>query len=238
MFVAVRSAFDALGVALFPPRCGGCDASLAARPAYGLCTPCFEVLEPNDGARCERCDLPASQDGRDACDCAAQAPGFSALRAPFVYGGPLADLIVAAKFRGREELCAALGRLLAEDRDVVAMLADADGIVPVPLGRKRARQRGYNQTAMIARRLGRNLEVPVQYALRRVRDTVPQSDLPLNRRRKNVAGAFAVRGSVSGRVVLVDDVVTSTETVRQAAAALRQGGASDVVVVAVARAVD
>lgn len=238
MFAGIRNALDALGVALFPPRCGGCDASLAARPAFGLCPPCFEVLEPNDGPRCARCDLPREDGGRLACTCKREAPAFDRLRAPFVYGGPLADLIVAAKFRGREELCAALGRLLAEEHSVGDLLAGADCVVPVPLGRKRARQRGYNQSAMIARRLGRAFGLPVHYALRRVRDTVPQSDLPLSDRRGNVAGAFATCAPVSGNVVLVDDVVTSTETVRQAAAALRDGGANRVVVVAVARAVD
>ena len=227
---------EALLLALFPPRCAACDAPLATRPPFLLCDTCYEVLEPNIGARCARCDLVV--EGSDECPtCQKRTPAFTRLRAPYVYGGGLADMIVAAKFRGREELSAAAGRLLAADEEARALAADAACLVPVPLGRKRRRQRGTNQSAVIARTLGRAFGLPVHHALRRVRETPPQSDLPLEARGANVHNAFAARRAVSGKVVLIDDVVTSGETVRDAARALVDGGASEVVVLAVARAV-
>lgn len=227
-------ALDAALVALFPPRCVACDAALPVRPPFGLCALCFEVLEPNLGARCERCDLPGA---RGTCaDCKGRPPTFEALRAPFLYGGPLADLIVAAKFRGREDMAAAAGRLLSQQNDSRALAIDAACCVPVPLGAKRRRQRGFNQSAIMARTLGKAWGLPVQYALRRRQETVPQSDLSLSGRRDNVRDVFEVEQRLRGCVLLVDDVVTSGETVHQAAAALLAAGADAVRVIAVARA--
>jgi hypothetical protein len=96
------------------------------------------------------------------------------------------------------------------------LLARAGALIPIPLGAKRRRQRGYNQAAIIARALGRSSGVPVRHALRRVRNTSPQSDLPVEARLDNVRGAFRARRPISGVVAIVDDVVTSTETAREA----------------------
>ena len=229
------SALEALALVLFPPRCAGCDRRLAERPHHGLCRACFEILEPNLGGRCVRCDVPARE---PLCmDCAASAPAFEETRAAFIYGGPLVELILGSKFRGREDLAAAQGRLLAEDAAARALASEADALVPVPLGGKRRRERGYNQAAIMARVLSRAWQLPVHHALKRVRNTAPQSDLPLADRRANVAQAFRATGAVSGHLLLIDDVMTSTETARAAAAALKSGGATRVTVLTLARAI-
>jgi len=233
---AMTALADAMGVALFPPRCGGCAGWLNARPRFGLCDVCFEVLEPNAGARCARCDVPLDG-GQPTCTrCATDPPAFDALRAPYLYGGPLAQVVASAKFAGREDLCRALAELLAADPAARALAAEGT-LVPVPLGRARARRRGYNPAAVIARVASVAWGRPVRHALRRTRETGVQSSLDAAARRANVAGAFAVRRPVEGVVVLVDDVVTSTETVRQCAAALGAAGATSVRVLAAARAV-
>jgi ComF family protein len=204
---------------------------MAERPAFGLCGGCAEALSHNDGPRCPVCDLPG-----DAVRCAscAVAP-FSRLRAPYAYGGSIADLVQAVKFSHREDLARALGCLLAADAEAARLTREASCIVPVPLGRGRQRSRGYNQSAVMARQLARVCGRPVRHALTRVRDTPPQSDLPLAERQANVRGAFRARLQLAGTVALVDDVVTSGETVRQAAAALADAGATTIVVVALAR---
>lgn len=168
--------------------------------------------------------------------CAARPPAFDRLRAPYVYGGPLVELIVAAKFRGREDLADAAARLVARDREAQQLIGAAASLVPVPLGRRRRRQRGYNQAAIMARVLSRAWGKPVTHALERKRDTDPQSDLPKAARRDNVAGAFVAPRVVRGALVLVDDVVTSAETAHAAAAALKTAGATEVMVVSLARA--
>lgn len=224
---------ESLIAAIFPQACVACHTALNGRPRCGLCAPCYEVLTPNDGRRCLRCDVLSNT---DACpDCHDEPPQFSALRAPFQYGGPLADVVTAAKFHGREDLASALGKLVSEDAAARALASGASALVPVPLGLQRRRQRGYNQSTLMARSLSRTWGVPVVHALTRVRDTAPQSALPKNERTANLRGAFRATRAIVGRIVLVDDVVTSTATVRQAAAALRAGGATDVAVVTACR---
>jgi ComF family protein len=117
------------------------------------------------------------------------------------------------------------------------ILQTADALVPVPLHRRRLRQRGFNQAADLARHLG----LPAVHALRRVRATHPQVDLPAPQRHANVQGAFALsntRASVHDRiVVLVDDVATTGATLEACARVLKNAGAKEVRAITAARVV-
>jgi ComF family protein len=109
-------------------------------------------------------------------------------------------------------------------------------LVPVPLHPLRLRQRGYNQSALIALGTGRKIDAR---ALERIRDTPPQAGLGAEQRRRNLAGAFRARAErVRGRrVILVDDVVTTGATVEAASRELLRAGAQSVDVLTLARAV-
>ncbi len=228
----VVAARESLFDALLPPRCIACDAALPARRPIGVCKSCEELLTRNDGERCGICDLPGHAMTCPACR--REAPPFTRLWAPFLYGGELAKLVAAAKFSFREDVAVALGHLLAVALADVD-LGDATAVVPVPLGRQRRRRRGFNQSTVLAGVLARQRHLPVLHALSRRRETRPQSDLPLAKRRDNVEQAFVARRQCAGQLLLVDDVVTSGETVRQAASALLDAGAAQVRVVALAR---
>jgi ComF family protein len=119
------------------------------------------------------------------------------------------------------------------------LLAGAAALVPVPLHPRRLAQRGFNQSELLAAAIGRRIGVSLHArALVRRTDTPPQTGLSAVARRRNVAGAFAVRerGRIHGRtVVLVDDVFTTGATARACASALRQAGASAVHLLTVAR---
>lgn len=239
-----HAAVQSVGTIVFPPKCGGCDHALSTRPQAGLCESCIALLTENAGRRCSVCDLPSELGApslRQCAACMADTPAYSMVRAPYVYGGPLSAAIVRAKFNGGEHLAQGLGELLCQHTDTMAWLAarNATMLIPVPLGSQRRRQRGYNQSAIIAKAISQRSGLPVHHALRRVRNTSPQSSLVLRDRRANLIDAFlASEKSVRDqRVVLIDDVVTSGETAHCAAVALRHAGAQNVAVLAVARAV-
>lgn len=163
------------------------------------------------------------------------------LLAPFEYRPPADFMIRELKFHGA--LCQArvLGELLAE----AALAAEAplpEVLVPVPLHWERLRERGYNQAAEIARQAARRLRLPMRSrCLERRRDTAAQSGLAAAARPGNVAGAFGISPRAAGRVrglriALVDDVVTTGSTAREAAACLLAAGAAGVEVWAACRA--
>jgi ComF family protein len=136
-------------------------------------------------------------------------------------------------------LAGPLGELMAETWEQAGLQGDL--IAPVPLHPRRFRQRGYNQSALLALELGRRLEMPVREdAMQRTRHTAPQVNLGVEERRANVHGAFSARRRlVSGRrVILVDDVLTSGATLEACAKALQEAGASRVCGFTLARASD
>jgi ComF family protein len=149
------------------------------------------------------------------------------------YEGSLRAIVHALKYDGRRSLAVPLGLLMRSHCESV--LDTADLLVPVPLHRRRRRQRGFNQAEAIARGIG---GVPVRRLLRRTRATPSQTDLPAARRHANVRGAFRLaRGTdVKGlRLVLVDDVCTTGATLESCARVLREAGAADVRAITAAR---
>lgn len=219
---------------LFPEHCGICATALPAPRRQHLCSACWESLEPNLGPRCPRCDRPGQHDLCKRCSEASRA--FDSARAAFVYGGGIAQLLQRAKFQGQERLCVALGRLLAADPLARALAQQSAALcVPLPLSLRRGRQRGYNQSAIIARTFAAAVGMSVGYVLRRRRHDPAQSTLDATRRRGNVRGAFVAAPAIVERdVVLVDDVLTTGATVESAAEALCARGVKSVRVLAVA----
>ena len=140
------------------------------------------------------------------------------------------------KYRDHRASAPTLGQLMAEH-----LLSDplaADLLVPVPLHRRRERTRGYNQSELLARELGKHTDAPVDAnMLRRVRDTAPQVSMPTpEERMRNIEGAFECTGDVIGlTVLLIDDVVTTGSTMSACARPLVAAGAASVWGLALAR---
>lgn len=159
-------------------------------------------------------------------------------RAAARYEGPLRDALHAFKFEKRRALARPLADLVLEQCGA-GLAADVDALVPVPLGRDRERERGFNQARLIAERVAASLDRRLKPGwLTRVRSTASQSDLGAEERRTNVRGAFVAAATVAGRhVVVVDDVLTTGATAAECCRALRLAGARVVGVLSVARVV-
>jgi ComF family protein len=218
---------------VFPALCPVCEATLGAGRRDPLCGTCWGSIARLGAPWCLVCGaaLPCAT-------CRATPPGYDYARAAALYEGGLRDALHAFKFGGRRALAGPLGDLAAEQ--CVGSLPDGiDALVPVPLARERERERGFNQAALLARRIGRRLAAPTRAGwLVRTRATRPQSDLSAAERRANVRGAFRACEVVAGRhVLLIDDILTTGATLDACARALRAAGARRVGVLTVARVV-
>lgn len=206
--------------------CGGSGASL--HPA------CLAGFPTAEGPRCVRCWRPGLGTWCERCATGGQdAPAFDGLRTPFRFEADARRAILEAKFRGITAHLAPIGRAAAE---VVPPEWRFGAVVGVPLAGGRQRRRGFNQATLLARSVGEALDVePRERLVRRVRSTPAQAGLSAERRHRNLAGAFAVRGVPPEGVLVVDDVTTTGTTLSTVAATLKAAGASRVYALAVAR---
>lgn len=152
------------------------------------------------------------------------------------FEGQLREAIHQFKYRP----CRSLGRHLSEWMNGnLRFVADIDLVVPVPLHRKRLRQRGFNQALMLAHGVSRARALPLSHDnLVRIRSTRPQVELSAEERVKNVAGAFALKRPqdvMRKRALLIDDVFTTGATMNECAAVLKKAGASGVIALTLAR---
>ncbi len=226
--------------ALIPSSCAVCGL----RAQHVLCNPCRDQFFYAEAIRCACCALPLSfaPDAVTAPVCGAclsDPPAFDATIVAADYQAPVDQLVLGLKFGARlalAPLCGALLRdaVLASQGTLHFAQSLPTCLIPVPLSPSRLQQRGFNQSLEIARPLARHLGVPVlARSMERVRDTRPQSALPVNARRKNMRDAFIVRAEsvalVTGRHVgVVDDVMTTGETLQELATTLKRFGATRV----------
>lgn len=177
------------------------------------------------------CALPTP--GGAVCGhCLRKPPRFARTVAAYAYGFPVDKLIQAYKFGASLQLA----RSLAE-RLVPHIAVRPDCIVAMPLHPLRLRERGFNQSLLLARELGARLALPVlEQACHRTRNTAPQSGLAWRERGRNMRQAFACTGAVAGKhVAVVDDVMTTGASLNELAGALKQAGAAEVSTWVVAR---
>jgi ComF family protein len=213
---------------VFPAACAACG--VAGEP---LCDVCRRNLQHRPAPGCRRCGEPVLGD-EGAC-----GGGHEDLRnvtrivAPLRYAGTGGGLVRRFKLDADAGAGLLLVRMMA--RHWAASCGSAWQralMVPVPLHRKRRRERGFDQARWLVRALAPRLGLePADRLLARVRETTPQGDPRVTSREANVGGAFALRRprQVAERsIVLVDDVFTSGATARACAALLRQAGARDV----------
>ncbi|HSS60730.1 MAG TPA: ComF family protein [Candidatus Limnocylindrales bacterium] len=215
---------------LLPPRCGGCR-SIGA----WLCDRCRSSIRRLEEPLCRRCGVELPYARKD-CACRARLRSLTRLRSAVAYEGPIERAVHRFKYEGWRRLAGPLALLMAERLAVEGVAAA--WVIAVPLHSTRRRQRGFNQSELLAAELRQHLALrPPPGVLVRTRPTPPQVGNDRKRRFENVAGAFAWQGSrLEGQaILLVDDVATTGATLDACASALRIGGSGPVTGVSIAR---
>jgi ComF family protein len=216
---------------LFPPMCGGCG-----KMGKPWCPDCQSrvphIVEPV----CDICGIPVN--GVVVCEkCTLNPPAYRKMRSWAVFDSPVQNALHTLKYRRNMGIADALADQLADF--VRALRWDVDMLIPMPLGKKRLKERGYNQVGLVARPLSYGLDL--QYApqgLWKTRDTRSQVGLNISQRRENVRNVYQAEVKMVKRrsILLMDDVATTGSTIQSSAEALLLAGARDVYALTIARA--
>lgn len=198
----------------YPKTCAGCGMR-----GTWLCDLCEHTVPALASLRtCARCGTPRFG---NRCACRELLPIIRRARTVYPYDGWAAASVRRLKYEAEPARAEHLGELMAPS---LAAFGKIDAIVPVPLHQSRERQRGYNQAALLAAALSRHVRVPAVPLLLRTTATTSQTTLTAAERRANVAGAFVANPSwyprPGLRIVLVDDVRTTSSTLNACATAL------------------
>jgi ComF family protein len=224
---------------LFPDDCRICERPLGGFTRVPVCAACLKDPAPlSSEFFCLNCrtpflnSFPLDSEGRCML-CRHGRRGFDEAFCYGAYEGTLRKLIHLFKYSGMHRLSRPLGALLA---DALPRDRQFDLLTAVPLHWRRRWQRGFNQSELLGKAIGRARGIPARNVLRRGWATRAQAGLSNAQRRENVAGAFRARRKVAGlRILLVDDVMTTGATAGACARALKKAGAKSVSLLALAR---
>ena len=219
-----------------PPRCAGCGTIVGE--VHSFCPDCWRQIEFLGDSGCSTCGLPLQGTEITSCGaCLARPPRIARTRAAVAYDELSRGLAIRLKY-GRK---VAIARTMARYMAPLVARGDNPVLVPVPLHRTRLWQRGFNQSALVAREISRRLGIAADpFLLRRTKRTPPLKGMSRLQRRKAVSGAFNVpdRSAVEGRtIILVDDVLTTGSTAEACARTLKRAGAARIELVSWARVV-
>jgi ComF family protein len=230
---------------VFPTSCSFCSNPIGDSTIPYFCTACWADFAPIQGPVCPHCGRPfdspeslTNSPDHVCLACRREPPRYDQALSIGYFEGSLREAVHQFKYRPCRSLGRPLGEWMAAN---VRMVTAIDVVMPVPLHKKRLRERGFNQALLLAHRMSEAHRLPYCCDnLYRVRPTRPQVELTGAERVRNVAGAFALRQPEEVRdrtVVLVDDVFTSGATMNECARVLKDVGAARVIAFTLARAV-
>ena len=229
---------------LLPNTCYSCKRDLHWRAKEPLCPACAAAVEKVGPLYCLRCGKPLPDGGAHCYQCrGSKARNFKCkiIRSAIVFGPQVRNIIHAFKYADRPYLAEYLAKQMCEQWSYYADLSEAELILPVPLHAKKHRQRGYNQSELLARELAKNIGLPIDTnCLVRTRNTPSQTKFGREGRLTNMSGAFTCVNPavVKGKtVLLIDDVATTGATLEGCAEALKAAGAKKVMAYTLAREV-
>ncbi|MCI8550889.1 MAG: ComF family protein [Lachnospiraceae bacterium] len=220
---------------IYPRRCPVCNEVLPFGP-FCICDGCRKKLSFVSQPVCMGCGKEMKKSGFDSfgaeeyCpDCMRHEKCFSGGIALLNYDETAKKLMAGLKYKNRREYAGFLAEEMVRRHGKKILRLRADGLVPVPIHRKRRRERGYNQAELLAKELSWRLSLPVKQLLSRMEDTQAQKKLGYEARQKNEAGAFTARDcNGMGNLLLVDDIYTTGATAQACTKALLEAGAGKV----------
>jgi len=225
---------------LFAPFCYICENELTFNERL-ICEDCFNQIGFIESPFCTKCGAPIRKKEEKCEHCEKVNFHFSRVRALGVFTSPLVEMIHLLKYNRKTHLSDRLGILLGNILVADSMLNDADLIIPVPLHKAKLRERGYNQSLLLAKMVSSisHKELCLDTVVRR-KATMSQTTLDYKNRRKNLEGAFKVIAPEKTKnkiVIVVDDVLTTGTTLDETAKTLLEAGAEEVYGLVLARAI-
>lgn len=215
-------------------NCIVCDRELPVVPRYRICNRCYSLMEVIGDRACLKCGRMMVSEGDYCMDCKNREMDFDRAFSPLAYTGSAASLVTRLKFGGKRFLAEPMAKWMT-DRFLEAGVA-VDLVIPVPLHANRKKERGFNQSELLAETIAEGLRLPLDTtAVFREKDTLASSALEGGRtaREENMKDAFKMRDpqKVKDKTVLVvDDVLTTGTTANQMTQTLKRAGAKKVYV--------
>ena len=215
---------------IYPRRCPGCETILESGTT--ICGKCYTKLTYITEPSCKKCGKPLENETAEYCyDCIRKNHAYDSGKAVFAYQGVIKESLYRFKYSDKRDYAYFYAVETVERYGKWIRNRGIDGIVPIPLHRKRRRKRGYNQAELYARFLGELLDIPVHSKmLIRVENTRPQKNLNDAERKNNLKKAFKCRENIvqSKCILLVDDIYTTGSTIDAAAEELKSAGVQTV----------
>lgn len=218
---------------LYPPRCPFCN-EVQSPGGKKICKQCLKEIPKRRPPFCMKCGKPVEKEEGELCkNCQNRMPLFDKAYPMLLYRKKVPEALARFKYKNDRQI----GKILIEElgKETLAELKrlPVDGIVPVPMHWKKEKLRGYNQAYLLAKEIGRILELPVykNYLVRTI-STVAQKELTAGERKKNIKKAFKIGKNVVKleHILLVDDIYTTGATASACAGVLKEAGVKKVYV--------
>ncbi|NTW06840.1 MAG: ComF family protein [Syntrophaceae bacterium] len=233
-----------VGDIIFPPQCLACSEIINKSSKQVFCPSCLSKIRLITGSLCPICGLPfldSPAESHICGDCMQSQPYYSRARAVAGFESIIMDAIHKFKYGRNISTGSALGSFMAGFSFPDFDFSEYSLFIPVPLHIKRLRERGFNQSLLLAKEMGKKYKLPVNFSLlKRCNFTLTQTGLNRAEREKNIKGAFAVtdKNKIAGEcVILIDDVYTTGSTINECARVLLKAGAQKAAAITLSRVI-
>ncbi|MBR5535581.1 MAG: ComF family protein [Clostridia bacterium] len=212
-----------------PHKCTFCREAISYKNNTFICESCMENIPFIKGDVCVRCSSPRQSGSMPVCNtCRKYSHPFTSSFTPLTYTGKVRRALLNLKFHNKENYCRSFSFLIANNI-MQKGYPDFDFITYIPLPPERLKERGFNQSELIAKGVGSILNIPVTDTLFRVNGSAKQSSLSSAERRKNPKKSFFARDmKLKGTALLIDDIYTTGSTLAYTSSLLLKMGCDKV----------